>query len=112
MFSKRSLEGELIIDHKAGAGISVEEARKFGCVPCPSGTRVELPVATCAHCQAGVIMNPNRTRDRAWCSICDRYLCDNCNLRRQLSFYVHESFQAFADRYIQSAYRRQQWQNA
>jgi hypothetical protein len=92
MFSKRTLEGELIIDHRAGDGTA----------QCPAGTRLELPTVSCAHCQRIVLMNPLRTRERAWCMQCDRYICDQCNAVRHAAGYVHESFAEFADRYIKS----------
>jgi len=88
MFSKRSLEGELIIDHRAEDGV-------------PGLPRLfEAPIATCSHCQAGVVMNPLRTRARAWCHTCDRYICDRCDAIRAAPGYVHVSFEAFAEAYL------------
>lgn len=42
------------------------------------GSLVELPVITCSHCQRGVVINPGRTRERAYCQKCDHYICDEC----------------------------------
>ena len=38
----------------------------------------ETPTMGCGHCQAIVILNPKRKRDRGWCWNCDQYLCDAC----------------------------------
>lgn len=42
----------------------------------------EAPTFGCSHCQAVVVMNPLRNRERAYCTGCDRYLCDNCGAAR------------------------------
>ena len=60
MFSKRSLEGYLMIDNRASGGALLEQA-----------------TATCSHCHTQVIMNPQRTRERGYCRKCDHYVCDN-----------------------------------
>lgn len=65
MFSKRSLEGYYLNDNSVSGG-----------------AKVELPVATCSHCQRGVLINPGRTRERAYCPKCDHYLCDECEAVR------------------------------
>lgn len=59
-FSKKSLEGYLIIDDRMSGGRMIEE-----------GT------LTCAHCHAIVRINPLRTRPRNYCAKCDHYVCDN-----------------------------------
>ena len=83
MFSKRSLEGEVIIDHSASPGLSaefVELCRRNGKeIPHAAGGQVyESATVTCSHCQRVVILNPDRTRARTWCAKCDRYICDLC----------------------------------
>jgi len=65
MFSKRSLEGYYLSDNTLSGG-----------------GKQELPMATCSHCQRGIIMNPGRTRDRGYCPKCDHYVCDECELVR------------------------------
>ena len=66
--------GELLIDHRA-TGVS------------PPGVPpiFESAIATCSHCQAGVIMNPLRTRERAVCKKCMAYICDQCAAAMALS---------------------------
>jgi hypothetical protein len=51
----------------------------------PAGQKFEAPVVLCAHCQAGMMMNPLRTRQREWCAKCDRYICDRCALVLKVS---------------------------
>ena len=65
--SKRSLLGELIIDHSASPGTP----------DVPGGTVLEVPVLTCCHCQKTVILRPDRQRPRNWCQKCDKYVCDS-----------------------------------
>lgn len=84
MFSKRSLEGYLQIDHRDSPGLPEDFARKIGLAPgaVAEGTNFETPVITCSHCNVTVILNPLRTRPRNHCKKCDAYICDNatCNL--------------------------------
>ncbi len=49
---------------------------------CSGGRLVEQAIATCSHCQRGVVMNPQRVRARAWCPKCDAYVCDWCEAER------------------------------
>lgn len=72
-FTKRSLEGYLMVDHRAGYGLGSMRGL------------VEQAVATCSHCQRGVVRNPGRTRERAWCPKCDHYICDECEVVRVAS---------------------------
>lgn len=39
------------------------------------GTR-EVPTYTCAHCCRVVVMHPGRTRPRAFCRCCGRWICE------------------------------------
>lgn len=70
--SKRRLEGYLMIDHRlTGApGPAMNGGKRHGLY--------ESSVVTCIHCQRQVVLRPDRTRERAWCFKCDRYLCDAC----------------------------------
>lgn len=67
-FTKRSLEGYLLIDHSALLG----------------GVKTEMPMLTCNHCQKQLVVNPMRTRDRAYCPGCDHYVCDECEVIRRI----------------------------
>lgn len=66
-FSKRSLEGEFLIDHRASPGTS----------EVPGGDLYESAIIVCQHCAANVVLNPKRERPRGYCAKCDGYICDN-----------------------------------
>ena len=42
------------------------------------GTLFECATYTCSHCQAIVMVDPLRTRPRAFCIKCNHRLCDRC----------------------------------
>ncbi len=79
MASKRRHEGYLLIDNRFGPGVSAEFVRQSGkdAPVVPEGHLFESATITCAHCQAVVVLNPNRTRPRHYCPQCDHYVCDN-----------------------------------
>lgn len=72
-FSKRSLEGYLLVDHRAGEGVGSSLR---------GGSVFEAATLTCSHCQQQIILNPERTRERAYCPKCDHYVCDGCEAIR------------------------------
>jgi hypothetical protein len=80
MFSKRSLEGYFMRDHRAAGGALVETG-----------------IVTCSHCQTGVIVNPDRTRIRAYCRKCDHYICDGCEAIRIASGGECKTFKQIMD---------------
>jgi hypothetical protein len=83
LFSKRALEGYLLVDHSAAPGVAREIATGNGnAPPVAAGRTFEAPTITCSHCQRVVIVNPLRTRERAYCPKCDHYICDECEARR------------------------------
>lgn len=83
MFSKRSLEGYLLIDQRAGARMPASAPGTTEALPgVPEGGILERSIYTCSHCQKGVIVNPLRTRDRGYCPKCDHYVCDSCETVR------------------------------
>jgi hypothetical protein len=80
MLSKRSQEAYILIDHRNSPGISPEFVRANG-LDAPAvgaGQTFESAMVVCHCCQADVVLNPNRTRERAWCWKHDAYTCDNC----------------------------------
>lgn len=72
-------EGYLIIDHRASPGLTQEQALAMGLNPAQvsDGKMMEAGTATCCHCNAIVILNPMRVRERGHCRKCDAYICDN-----------------------------------
>ena len=89
MSSKRSHEGEILIDHRYSPGLSEEMVHTAGGIPrvdaaLPPGAGkgvFEAPTFTCSHCPNIVVLNPNRQRARAYCRKCDHYLCDACGAK-------------------------------
>jgi|SRR5882672_267683 len=107
MFSKRDLEGYLEIDHRESPGFTSEEANAAGlrrvATDVGKGTRAQIPVVNCSHCQMHIIMNPLRTRDRAYCPKCDRYICDRCEMVRVASGGLCKPFTQVVDEFMEAA---------
>jgi hypothetical protein len=95
VFSKRELEGYICIDHTDSPGMPTG--------PFKGGVKFEGATITCSHCQRIVIINPDRTRSRAWCSVCDHYICDECSLERAGTGYSHKSFRQKVDEIVKSS---------
>lgn len=79
--SNRSQEGWLMVDHRNSPGITEADL-----LTVPEHRRGEFqvtqqlfesPTLRCSHCGTMVILNPQRTRARGYCSPCDHYICDN-----------------------------------
>ncbi|HET7619144.1 MAG TPA: hypothetical protein VFK20_11590 [Vicinamibacterales bacterium] len=83
--SKRSLEGELLIDHRNSPGLTPEDLAGFDAPAVAGGQTLESAIYVCGHCQYTVLKNPDRTRDREWCPGCDTYICDECAAVRRLT---------------------------
>lgn len=102
--SLRRHEGYLLMDHRAGGiGISDELVAKAAGpaaeMPVGAGRGLfEAPTITCSHCQVVVVINPLRTRERAYCPKCDHYLCDRCGIIRALNGGDCFSFKELADK--------------
>lgn len=76
--SLREHEGYFMLDHSQTEGISDELIIAAG-LPRGAGKGLfEAPCYTCKHCQRIVVMNPDRTRERAYCRGCDHLICDEC----------------------------------
>jgi hypothetical protein len=62
-----------------------KEALEWGGLPPEAAKGVfEAPTYTCSHCQVVVVLNPKRSRERAYCRRCDHYICDACGALRGL----------------------------
>lgn len=87
MFSKRSNEAYVLIDHRNSPGVSQEfVATNHLDVPAVgAGQTFESAITVCHCCGADIILNPKRTREREWCMEHDAYLCDSCALNRRLT---------------------------
>ena len=72
-------EGWLLVDNRhAAVPMEVIAASGQRNVVGGSARLLEVATLTCSHCQTQLIRNPERMRDRAWCSRCDKYVCDGC----------------------------------
>lgn len=74
----RSLEGELLIDHRNSPGVPAELLIASGLPPEAGRGVYESATYTCHHCQSIVVMNPQRTRERHVCRGCMHVICDGC----------------------------------
>lgn len=99
MLSKRSQEGYLMIDHRAGDGLGSMRGL------------FETAIATCSHCQRGVVRNPGRFRERAWCPKCDHYICDECEVVRVASGGECKTFKQIMDEQEKRVIRSQETTN-
>lgn len=99
IFSKRSHEGYLMIDHRASPGISRELAIKMGLRPesVREGAMLETVTYGCEHCGTCYVKNPWRTRPREHCFKCSRDICDGCYAKAQHPDYVHKTFREAAE---------------
>lgn len=87
MKTKRNHEGYLCVDHRESPGLT-EAQMKWAYPEAPAGSGralMEAPVLSCTHCTKALMVNPLRTRDRAWCRACDAYICDDCKLHMVVS---------------------------
>src|SRR6266550_8975627 len=99
VFSRRSHEGYLMMDHRASPGLSEEMAIYLGHDPklVGSGRLYETATQGCPHCGCHVVMNPGRTRERANCQLCNMYICDWCDAARREPDYVHRTVDSIYD---------------
>jgi hypothetical protein len=105
IFSKREREGYVSVDHRNSPGLSEEwaaEASKATGVQIdavPGGTHFQSPTFKCAHCPRQVVMRPDRTRARNYCTRCDWYICDDCALLRKISNVACRPYQRYLDQW-------------
>lgn len=78
MNSKRSHEGYFCTDHRGSPGLADEVVMAQGLSAGAGKGLFESATFTCSHCEAVVVKNPDRSRERAWCKKCDHYICDGC----------------------------------
>ena len=80
-------EGYLMIDNRAGPGLPEGMERLLGLAPGEFDRKglFEAATYTCPHCQAVVVIEPKRTRERAFCASCDRRVCDDCGKEMEMT---------------------------
>jgi len=107
---QRKHEGYIMVDHRDSPGISDDFIHKTSqvlpadaCLPLGAGRSLfEAPTISCSHCQAMVIINPLRNRERGYCTGCGRYICDICTERRRIDGQC-KTFQQLADEIVEAA---------
>lgn len=78
MNSLRSHEGWMYSDNRNNVGVSDEQMLAMG-YPAGAGRGLyESATYTCSHCNAVVVMEPKRTRERGFCRGCNQRICDPC----------------------------------
>lgn len=98
-FRKKSNDGELFLDHRSSPGIPPEIARRLGYAPeqVKEGSLFECATLGCPHCGSVVVLNPQRTRERAHCLQCNAYICDGCDAVRREPDYIHRTIKEIKD---------------
>jgi hypothetical protein len=88
---KTSFDGEVEYNHRSSPGIPEPLAQRLDLPPgsVREGSVFRAATIGCPHCASAVVLNPVRTRARAHCYICNRYICDGCDMIRHEPDYVH-----------------------
>lgn len=66
-----------------GLGYFEIDQRASGIPVAGGAAHFEADTYTCSHCQAVVVMNPSRRRERYKCYGCAHHICDNCAAEMQ-----------------------------
>ena len=83
-FSKKSLEGYLQIDNRAGGAPQIDAAQQAA-FEASHGKLIgagvegvfEVGTLTCCHCHVQMVVNPHHVGPRNWCAYHDKYVCPN-----------------------------------
>ncbi len=99
VFSQKSREGYLLIDHRASPGIPADVAQQLHLDPAQvaGGKLLEAASLTCSHCKVVVIKNPLRIKERTHCFKCNHYVCDFCGAAMAQPDYSHVPFDKRVD---------------
>jgi hypothetical protein len=103
--SKKSLEGYVMIDHRASPGIPPEVANRLG-IPKDAGQGLyEGAFIMCNHCQncIMVVIDPLKPTDRIPCSGCNRYICNACEYKMKHLGERCKTFDEIADEICENA---------
>lgn len=103
--TQRNKEGYLMIDNRNNEGMPDALVVSVGLPLIAAKGLFEAPTYTCSHCNAVVVLNPNRQRERAHCRGCDHLICDNCNVIR-LQTMKCKTFKQIVDETILAAERQ------
>lgn len=79
MTSLRQHEGWMFLDNRNSQGIDDAQMLALG-YPVGAGRGLyESATYTCSHCNAVVVIEPKRTRERGFCRGCNSRICDPCD---------------------------------
>ncbi len=103
--SLRSHEGYLLLDSRGTPGLTDAQVDAAG-LPAGAGKGLfETATYTCSHCQFVVVMEPKRTRERAYCRGCDHLICDGCGALKAAGA-ACKTFSQFVDEILEQAQRQ------
>lgn len=75
-----------MLDNRNSQGVSDELMVASG-MPIGAGRGLfESATFTCSHCNAVVVLNPKRTRERGFCRGCNQCICDACTALKAVNF--------------------------
>ena len=75
----------MLIDNSHSPGVPDAVVVAEGLPPGSGHGKFESATITCSHCEAQVVLNPDRSRSRGYCPKCDHYVCDACEALRVVS---------------------------
>lgn len=82
MNSLKRHEGYVFIDNRNSPGVDDAAMANLG-YPTGAGKGLyESATYTCSHCNSIVVIEPKRTRERAFCRGCGQKICDACGVIR------------------------------
>lgn len=105
MLTQRDKEGYFLLDHTQAEGMPDELVIAAGLPPGAGRGLFEAPTYTCSHCNAIVVLNPNRQRERVYCRGCDHNICDGCGVIRAQTLQCR-TFKQVVDEILASAERQ------
>jgi hypothetical protein len=95
----RDQEGYFMMDHRHANPVPDQLVVANG-LPTGAGRGLfESASFTCKHCQTIVILNPDRSRERAYCRGCDHLICDPCAAEKAITG-VCKTFDQRADEFL------------
>ncbi len=92
-----------MIDNRESPGVPEALLHSRGLPPSAGRGLFEAATYTCSHCCAVVILEPLRTRPRAYCPKCDHRICDRCEAVRVASGGVCKTFRQIIDEVQETA---------
>ena len=106
MKTLRSQEGYFMMDHRNAGGVAPDSLVVANGLPPGAGRGLfESATFTCSHCQVVVVLNPDRSRERAHCKGCNHLICDSCGAERARTG-LCRTFNQLIDEHINAILRK------